>query len=151
MGTCYPFVHSRDYNQFNSMRVRNCWSHLQATLRFGVFPFIPISVSSPLKWGFYLVFISTRLGITFDPVGCLLSGVMTQAIRLLWLKNINPERSGEKVFYPHPISRSGPDTGNPSMFFNPTLCAGSLKSLGIPYEGSHVLKVFLINTKLYVT
>ena len=38
---------------------------------------------------------------------------MTQAIWLLGLKNISPVEPGEKVFYPHDTSRSGPDTRNP--------------------------------------
>ena len=41
LGTGCFYIHSETMTPPNSMGMRNCWGHLQATLEFGVFQFIP--------------------------------------------------------------------------------------------------------------
>ena len=68
------FLFIRDNYPLNSMRVGKCRTHLQAAKSLGYFHSSiptatgPISFSPHLKGGFYLVFISARLGMTFDPL-----------------------------------------------------------------------------------
>ena len=111
----------------------------------------PIYIPPPLYGRFCLVLISTKLGLTFDPVEMPIntwyddSGASTTHT-----ENTSPARHGEIVSYSHSISRSCLDAGNP-MGQHSTLCAGLLKSSGVSYKDSHLLSVFVFNTSLHVT
>ena len=120
MGTCYSSVFSDNgLIQFNG--VRKCRGHLQVTRGLGCsYLSLPmgqgLSTSHLQYRAFYLALVSTRLGMTLVPFWEYQSppGVMSWSIQLLWLKNNIPARSGEKVSYPHPSTRSYSEIRNSS-------------------------------------
>ena len=127
------------------MSVRKCRGHLQATrdLRYS-HSSLPIehgaiSVPPPLLKRFYLALVSYRLGMILVPFwGCLSShGVMTLVLLLLGLINTNPAGPGEIVFYPHPSTRSCPDTENP------------IES-SIPLDAQSLWRVVRFSTKVHM-
>ena len=109
---------------FNSIGVRKCKGHLQATRGLGYYysslltGLRPISASPPLQEGFYLALVSARLGILFfeDTYRHLVSWLRrfdSSSWKILVLQDLM------KIFFLHLISRFGPDAGNPSLFTIP--------------------------------
>ena len=73
-----------------------------------------IFVLPSLSRGLYLALISTRLGLTFYSLGCILPPcVLTRTLQIFrFLKNTCPTGSSENVSIPHTSSRNLPDTEN---------------------------------------
>ena len=159
MGTGLCFFHSRTMASLNSIGVRKWRDILQATrgLRYS-HSFLPtesrpIYVPPPLLERFYLALVSARLSMVLVLFWrCLSSpGVMSLALRILRFWKHQSSNTWWKISSPYPSSMIIPDTMNLSRS---TIALGvqeSLKDLVFPYEGWHVLSVFLFNTNLHAT
>ena len=121
LNTGYPSIHSGTSTSPNSMWVRKCRGHLQATREFRIFSFMPphwigpISLPPPLLGWFYLalVLLSQAWPLIHSGdayhhrVWCL--GVSTTRVG-----NTSSIGHNENVSSLHSTSRSSPDAKNPS-------------------------------------
>ena len=135
-----------------------CRCHLQVTRKFWVLLFIPLTLSqgqSPSHLFYKENFHNSRLSEVWCDLGsilrCLSSpGVMIRTLKLLGLTNTSTAGPDVKVSYPHPSTRSYPNSGI-RVVTQTTWCVGSLESSEVPYEDSYVLSLLLLNTIFIVT
>ena len=106
--TSLPFI--RDYCLTRVDENGKIYDHLQVTLRFGVFPFTPFSLGlTYLRSTSFIRRILTstrlsltRLGMTFNSLGCLsLSSVMSQMLQILrfWITAVMQDIMKMYSFY----------------------------------------------------
>ena len=102
--------------------------------------------------GFYLVFISSWLSITFDSLWMpIITWRDESDASDTGSKNTNPLGSGENVsssLFPFRSDSYAENTNGKSI---PHGALGPLKGPTISYEGSHMLSMFLYNPSLYIT
>ena len=122
MGTAFPSIHPGIMVPPNSIGVRKCWGHLQATQMFGIFPFIalhwdrdyvhPTSFICSILPYFWLSLARHELWSFGNSITTRCNE--SWASDTLVLKYTSPAVPGENISSLHLIFRSILDTRNPS-------------------------------------